>query len=170
MTAEHPGGWLTTLLPFVIIVAVVALRLRTMRRERKLDLKTMWVIPIVYLAVIAFMFSALPPSILGWELFLAGLLVGLLTGWYRGRLIAIRRDPDSGELWQRASPLAMLLLVAIIVLKLGARQLFGDAAAARAGSPAMLMTDAFIGFALGLLSATRIEIYVRAKRLVAGGE
>jgi hypothetical protein len=31
----------------------------------------------------------------------------------------------------------------------------------------MLMTDAFIGFALGLLSATRIEMYMRARRLLA---
>jgi hypothetical protein len=45
---------------------------------------------------------------------------------------------------------------------------FGETAASNASSPAMLMTDAFIGFALGLLSATRIEMYTRAKRLLAG--
>jgi hypothetical protein len=32
----------------------------------------------------------------------------------------------------------------------------------------MLLTDAFIGFALGLLSATRLELYLRAKQLLAG--
>jgi hypothetical protein len=82
-------------------------------------------------------------------------------------MIQIRRDPETGELRQKASPLAMLLLVAIIVLKLGARQVFGDTAASNASSPAMLMTDAFIGFALGLLTATRLEMYTRAKRLLA---
>jgi hypothetical protein len=167
MTVEQSHGWLATLLPFAIIAIVVALRLRTMRSERKLDLKTMWAVPIVYLILIAFMFTALPPTIFGWELILAGLAIGLLVGWYRGRMIQIRRDPETGELRQKASPLAMLLLVAIIVLKLGARQVFGETAASNASSPAMLMTDAFIGFALGLLTATRLEMYTRAKRLLA---
>lgn len=166
MTGQPPG-WLATLLPFVIIAVVVALRLRTMRRERKLNLKTMWAVPIVYLILIAFMFTALPPTIVGWELILAGLAIGLLVGWYRGRMIQIRRDPETGELYQKASPLAVLLLLAIIVLKVGARGVFGEAAASNASSPAMLMTDAFIGFALGLLSATRLEMHARARRLLA---
>lgn len=167
MTTGQPHGWLATLLPFAIIAIVVLLRLRTMRSERKLDLKTMWAVPIVYLILIGFMFTTLPPTIFGWELILAGLAIGLLVGWYRGRMIQIRRDPQTGELRQKASPLAMLLLVAIIVLKLGARQVFGETAASNASSPAMLMTDAFIGFALGLLTGTRLEMYARAKRLLA---
>jgi peptidoglycan/LPS O-acetylase OafA/YrhL len=167
VTVEQPHGWLATLVPFAIIGVVVLLRLRTMRSDRKLDLKTMWAVPIVYVILIAFMFTALPPTIFGWELILAGLAIGLLVGWYRGRMIKIRRDPETGELRQKASPLAMLLLVAIIVLKLGARQVFGETAASNASSPAMLMTDAFIGFALGLLTATRLEMYTRAKRLLA---
>ncbi len=170
MTVQQPHGWMATLLPFAIIAVVVALRFRTMRRERKLDLKSMWAVPIVYVILIGFMFFALPPPIVGWELFLAGLLVGLLAGWYRGRLIRIQCDPETGELRQKASPMAMVLLLAIIVLKVGARQVFGETAASDPNSPAMLMTDAFIGFALGLLSATRIEMFARAKRILAGAE
>ena len=34
---------------------------------------------------------------------------------------------------------------------------------------AILMTDAFLGFALGLLTATRVELYLRARRLLAAG-
>jgi hypothetical protein len=33
----------------------------------------------------------------------------------------------------------------------------------------MLLTDAFIGFALGLLSATRLELYLRARTLIGNG-
>jgi NAD/NADP transhydrogenase beta subunit len=170
MNAPHSGSWLTTLLPFVVIAVVVTLRIRSMRGERKLSLSTLWIVPVVYVALIAFMFVALPPTATGWALVIAGLVLGIVVGWYRGRMIAIRRDPETGELFQKASPLAMLLLVAIIVLKLGARQVFGEAAATQPGSIAMLMTDSFIGFALGLLSATRIEMYIRAKRLVAATE
>ena len=155
------------LLPFAAIIAVVALRLRSMRGERPLKLGKMWIVPVVILAVAGSMFWEFPPPPVGWALAGAGLAVGIVLGWYRGRLIHIERNAETGELRQRASPLAMILLVAIIVLKLGARAVFGDAAAAQPGSGAMLLTDAFIGFALGLLSATRIEMYLRAKLLLS---
>jgi hypothetical protein len=111
----------------------------------------------------------LPPTGLGWGLLAVGLIIGSVLGWHRGKLIHIDRNPETGDLRQKASPLAMILLLALIVLKLGARAIFGETAAGHPASGAMLLTDAFIGFALGLLSATRLELYLRAQRLVAAG-
>jgi hypothetical protein len=165
----HGGNWLTALLPFVIIGVVMALRLRSMGRERPLNVGTLWIVPAVYLALVASMLIALPPTPAGWALFVAGILAGTVLGWHRGKLISIERNAETGKLMQRASPLAMLLLVALIVLKLGARAIFGDAAATQPGSAAILLTDTFIGFALGLLSATRLELYLRARRLIENG-
>jgi hypothetical protein len=165
----HGGNWLTALLPFVIIAVVLALRLRSMSRERPLNVGTLWIIPVIYLALIASMLFALPPTVGGWSLIAAGVVAGAVLGWHRAKLIRIERNAETGKLMQRASPLAMLLLVALIVLKLGARMIFGETAAGQPGSAAMLMTDAFIGFALGLLSATRLELYLRARRLLENG-
>jgi hypothetical protein len=165
---HQPGGnWIATLLPFVVIAIVVALRFRSMNRERPLNVGTLWIVPVVYLLLIGSMLIALPPTASGWTVILAGLAIGAALGWHRGKLIRIERNPETGELRQKASPLAMLLLLGLVVLKLGARTIFGDSAAAHPGSSAMLLTDAFIGFALGLLSATRVEIYLRARRLMA---
>jgi hypothetical protein len=165
---NHPGGnWLTALLPFVIIAVVVGLRLRSMSKERPLKVQTLWVIPVIYLLLVGWMLFALPPTLLGWGLLALGLVIGVALGWHRGKLIRIDRNEETGELRQKASPLAMVLLLALIVLKLGARAIFGDTAAGHPASGAMLLTDAFIGFALGLLSATRLELYLRAKRILA---
>lgn len=165
---QHQGNnWIATLLPFVIIAAVLTLRLRSMSRERPLKLATLWIGPAIYVLIAGSMLFTLAPPPLGWGLLFAGLAAGLALGWHRGKLIRIDRNPETGELRQKASPLALLLLVALIVLKLGARAIFGDTAAGQAGSSAMLLTDAFLGFALGLLSATRLEIYLRARRLLA---
>ena len=161
------GNWLTAALPFVIIAVVVGLRLRSMSRERPLKIGTLWVVPAVYLLLVGWMLFALPPTPLGWALLAAGLVVGIGLGWHRGKLIRIDRNPETGELRQKASPLAMILLLALIVLKLGARAIFGETAAGHPASSAMLLTDAFIGFALGLLSATRLELYLRAQKLLA---
>jgi hypothetical protein len=161
------GNWLTAALPFVIIAVVVGLRLRSMSRERPLKVGTLWVVPLVYLLLVGWILFALPPTTLGWALLALGLVVGAGLGWHRGKLIRIDRNPETGELRQKASPLAMILLLALIVLKLGARAIFGETAAGHPASGAMLLTDAFIGFALGLLSATRLEVYLRAQRLLA---
>ena len=163
---QHGGNWLTAILPFVIIAVVIGFRLRSMTRERPLKIETLWIVPVVYLLLIAWMLFALPPTTVGWALVALGVLIGAMLGWHRGKLIRIERN-ESGELRQQASPLAMLLLVALIVLKLGARAIFGESAAMQPGSNAMILTDAFIGFALGLLSATRLELYLRARRLLA---
>lgn len=165
----HPihQTWLTAVLPFVIIAIVVALRLRSMSRERPLKVGMLWVIPVIYVLLIGWMFFALPPTPAGWALVAAGILVGAVLGWHRGKMTRIERDAETGELRQKASPVAMMLVVALIILKLGARAIFGEAAATQPGSSAMLLTDAFIGFALGLLSATRLELYLRAKQLLA---
>lgn len=165
----HGGNWLTAILPFAIIAVVVALRLRSMSRERPLNVGSLWIIPLIYLALVVWILFALPPTISGWALIVAGVVAGAVLGWHRGKLIRIERDAETGKLMQRASPLAMLLLVGLIVLKLGAREIFGETAAGHPGSAAMLLTDAFIGFALGLLSATRLELYLRARRLLENG-
>jgi len=163
------GNWLTALLPFVIIAVVLALRFRSMSKERPLKPNTLWVVPLIYLLLIGSMLYSVTPTTAGWGLLLMGLGIGIGVGWHRGKLIHISRNPESGEFSQRASPLAMLLLVVLVILKLGAREIFGDSAAGHPGSGAMLLTDAFLGFALGLLSATRLELFLRARRILAGG-
>ena len=167
----HPvhQTWLSYVIPVVIIAVVMALRLRSMSRERPLKVATLWVIPVIYLAIVASMLFAMRPTVGGWSLLVVGLVAGAAVGWHRGKLIRIERNAETGKLMQRASPLAMLLLLAIIVLKLGAKMIFGDTAAGQPGSGAMLLTDAFIGFALGLLSATRLELYLRARSILGNG-
>jgi len=164
---QQPGNWLTTLIPFVIIAVVLALRMKSMSKERPLKVDTLWVVPVIYLALVGFMLFSLPPPPLGWGLMGAGLAIGAAIGWHRGKLINIHRDAQTGELRQKASPIAMLLIVGLVVLKMGARSIFGDSAVAHPTSGAMLLTDAFLGFALGLLSATRLELYLRAQRMIA---
>lgn len=161
----EPNGWLMTALPIAILAVVVALRLRSMAKVRPLKTDRLWIVPAAFLVVAGSTLMTLPPPPLGWALAVLGLVAGAAFGWYRGRYITITRDPATGGLSQKASPVAMLLLLALIMVKLGFRLVFGESA--EPGSPGLLVTDAFIGFALGFLSASRIELYLRAKRILA---
>jgi len=155
-----------TWLPFLVIAVVFFLRFRRAGQERPFSLSGWWVLPLIFTAIVALNLLALPPPPLGWAIFAAGLVPGALLGWQRGKLIDLRVG-EGGKLYQRTSPLAVLLLLGIVALRMGARQLFGGVP----GDPhpalaATLVTDALLGFALGLIVATRTELMLRARALL----
>lgn len=162
-------------IPGVIIVGVLALRMRSMTRVRPLALRPLLIAPILLVGIAAVTIFVHPPGALGLALSAPALAGGGLLGWQRGRMTRIERDPATGKLTQQASPAAMLLLIGIIVVRFVARAAFvGDPAAAAASggmSPqALLVTDVALAFAVGLIGMTRIEMYIRAKRLLASSD
>ena len=160
----HPvqQSWTSYAVTIGIVVIVMALRLRRAGQMRPLKLGSLWVVPVLYLAVAAIMFAQLPPT--GWVTIACGvaLLIGAAVGWQRGKMMHIHVDPESHALNQKASPAAMLFLVALIVVRMLARGMMG---AEGAVSPAML-TDPLIAFALGMFTLQRVEMYLRARRLL----
>lgn len=164
-------GLLHYAVPGIVLGVVLTLRLRGMRKARPLEANRLLWFPILLVAVAVFVVGAHPPSPFGLSLCLLALIVGGLAGWQRGRMIRIEHDPATGKLMQQASPAAMVLLVAIIIGRFAARAYFGasPAAAGAAGmDPRTLMiTDVMLAFAVGLLGVTRIELFLRARRIVA---
>jgi membrane protein CcdC involved in cytochrome C biogenesis len=155
-------SWTSYAITIGIIVIIMALRLRRMGKMRPLNLGSLWVVPAVYLVVAALMFVQLPPT--GWVAIASGigLLIGAAVGWQRGKMMHIHVDPETHALNQKASPAAMLFLIALIIVRMGARSVLGQQGGV---SPAML-TDPLIAFALGMFTLTRLEMYLRAKRLL----
>jgi type III secretory pathway component EscS len=149
-------------IPIAIVVIVLALRMRRMGKMRPLKLETLWVVPALYLVIGALMFWSLPPT--GGVLIasIVGILIGAAVGWQRGKMMHIHVDPETHALNQKASPAAMIFLIALIIIRSGARAVLGQTGGV---SPAML-TDPLIAFALGMFTLTRVEMYLRAKRLL----
>lgn len=160
----HPiqQSWISYAVTIAIIVVVMALRMRGMAKTRPLKLEMLWVVPLLYVIIAGLMLWQLPPR--GWVAIasVAALLIGAAVGWQRGTMMHIHVDPDTHALNQKASPAAMVFLIALIVVRAGARSMLGEASGV---TPAML-TDPLIAFALGMLTLTRVEMYIRAKRLL----
>ena len=160
----HPvqQSWASYAVTIGIVVIVMALRMRNMGKMRPLKLGSLWVVPVLYLAVAAIMFAQLPPT--GWVAIASGvgLLVGAAVGWQRGKMMHIHVDPETHALNQKASPAAMFFLLTLIIVRTGARSMLGQGSGV---SPAML-TDPLIAFALGMFTLQRVEMYLRAKRLL----
>lgn len=155
-------SWISYVITIGIVAIVLAFRMRRMGQMRPLKLETLWVVPAIYLAAAVLMFVQLPPTGAVGIASLVGLVLGAALGWQRGKMMQIHVDPETHALNQKASPAAMLFLIALIIVRMGARSILGQGAGI---SPAML-TDPLIAFALGMFSLTRVEMYLRAKRML----
>lgn len=148
-----------------IIAFVLFMRLRNVGKTRRLRVETLWIIPTLFIAFACFIFSQLPPVGLGWLwVAIAGVLGGAI-GWQRARLIHIGIDPVTHEINQTTSPAALIFIVALIGVRWALRSAveMGDA---RWHMGATLVTDIFVGFAIGVLTLYRVELYLRARRLL----
>ena len=164
MHTEAGPAWMQYVIPVAVIALVMAMRWRRMSKARPLKIETLWVVPAIYLVIVGFVFVSAPPAAMGWLWSALALAAGLGAGWYRGRTMRITVDPETHTLNQKASPAAFLFLIVLVVARSAAREELGG------GNPtspaALLATDIGMAFALGLFAATRLEMALRAKRLL----
>ena len=121
-----------------------------MGKMRPLKLETLWIVPALYLVVAALMFVAAPADRLGRDrVAQSGWRSGAAVGWQRGKMMHIHVDPETHALNQKASPAAMIFLIALIVVRSGARGYLG---ARRQRSARRCCTDPLIAFALGMFT------------------
>jgi hypothetical protein len=147
----------------LIAVALVILR---NARARRLRIEAMWIAPVIIIALIALSLSAegMPPP-LGLALDAAGLVVGAGLGWWRARFTHITVDPVTHELTSRASPLGMMVILAVFAVRYGVRYL-AQQNGTTLGVWAVAIPDALLVMSVGLVCAGRIEIFLRATRLL----
>lgn len=160
-----PKQWIGYVIAAVIMSFVLAFRMRRMSRLRPLKIERLWIFPALFLVLASVILFEFPPVGAQWALCGAALLVGAALGWQRGKLMHIEVDPQTHELNQRASAGALILLVALVAVRIGARNLVGQGGVFHIN--ALVLTDMLIVMALGLFTAQRIEMYLRARRLIA---
>jgi hypothetical protein len=158
----------TQILPFAIIALVIWQRWKGISVPRPLKVGQMWIVPVLYSALVGFMLWAMPPSIAGWEVFAGGVLLGSIIGWQRARLMHLHIDDTSGAIMLRQSPAGLAVIVGIFLL----RRLFlpSQGGGAQSGGPVVqgahpalpLLTDGLLGFALGMIVGYSIELWRRA--------
>jgi hypothetical protein len=161
----NPHPWISYGIAAAVIVVVMAIRFRRSGVARPLKLGQLLIVPIVYGVLATFMFVTAPPTRPGWLLCAVALAAGAAAGWQRGRMIRIEVDPETRALSATQSPIAILFILFLILIRSGLR------AALQGGEGGVLnaatLTDMLIAFALGLLAVQRLEMYLRARRLLA---
>lgn len=152
---------------YLVALAFIALAVTRNARARNLRVERLWIGPAVILAMTLLAFSQQTvPSVGMVALDLLALGVGAALGWWRGRFTRIAVDPQTHALTSQTSPLGMLLILAIFAL----RSVVRAYATAHAGSLHVSITgitDAFLLLAVGVVCAQRLEMALRASRLLA---
>lgn len=157
------------IIPLVVIPLVLIIVLLRNRRPRTLRPKWMWVAPLLVMTGIGtglYFTPHEPFGLMAWASFAAALGLGALAGWQRGRMVTIHKAAD-GTLKAQASPLGMVLIIVLLASRTALRGPM-EAQAANWQIDAAVITDAFMLFAVGLVVAQRVEMYLRARRVIAG--
>jgi hypothetical protein len=162
------------LIPLAVIPVAVVLVLLRNRRKRVLRPHLLWVVPAIVGPLILLgvwgssrAVGAAPFGAGAWAILLVGGVLGGVAGWWRGKTITIEREPD-GSLRSQASPLGLVLVVALFAFRGVLRPLI-ESHAAQWRLNALAVTEAFLVFALALIVLQRVEMYIRARRIMAGG-
>lgn len=165
-----PQEQLRTVLPYLVgvllLVVMMAWRLRRMSQLRPLKIEWMWVTPAILAALTVVTLIPQPPQGLDYAWLAAGLVLGGVLGWWRGKMMHISVDPETHALNTKASPGAMIFIVAIIGVRLALRGVAMGEASTLHLSVAVI-TGAFMTFAVGLFGVQRLEMALRANRLLS---
>ena len=153
---------------YLITVAVLALIVRRAFRSRRVKVDQLWIIPALLIALAVSVVAQQPPhdaaAIAGLAL---ATLLGAAVGWQRGKLTRISLDPQTGVLTSQASPLAVVLILGLFVVRFGVRIWMqehpgqGQAFAAAA--------DGLLLFGWTTVIVARLEMWLRCRRLIAAG-
>lgn len=152
--------------PYAIVALVLYVVVRRNLRPRPLKIERMWFYPVLVGAAAVSTLASQPPPLTAVSIaaIAAALIVGVLVGWQRGRLTHITIDPATHDLTSKTSPVGMALVLALFGLKFVLR-------AAPIGKDlplsAAVLTDASLLFATGLMVAQRLEMWIRARGLLA---
>lgn len=158
------------IIPLAVIPVVLVIVLLRNRRPRVLRPRWMWVMPLLILLGISAGLYFTPHEPFGpaaWAAFAAALAIGALAGWWRGKTITIQKAAD-GTLMAQASPFGLLLIVGLLLGRTAIRSVM-ESQAASWHVDAAAITDAFMLFAVGLVVAQRLEVFIRARAILAGG-
>jgi hypothetical protein len=156
---------------YVLPMVVILLVIRRNLRGRKIRTERLWLLPAILVAgAIYLMIMEGPPSPIGALAMAAGLVLGGVVGWYRGRLTRITLNPETHELTSQASTAGMMLIAVVFVARYALRMLAQPGQTVLPSSVhlnATLVTDVLMLFAVGLMTVQRTEMWLRCRKLLA---
>ena len=156
----------------LIVVIVIGLRFFRAQKPRKIKPGRLWIGPVyVLVGMVVVLASGLMPGPLtspySIPLFIAAALVGGGVGYLRALHQEFSIDPETGDVMSKASPIAMIVFVAVFGVRFALRSWMGGGDMSHLPTPGLLLyTDAMLFFAFGMVSVSAWEVWRRTRPLV----
>jgi hypothetical protein len=156
------------LVAFTLIALFMALRIWRGSRARKLKVERMWIRPAIIGVFLALSIYGQPPPMTP-EILIGlavALVAGVAMGWYRGRWVKVSIDPVTHDLTSQASPWGIIIFLGLMVVRTAARIMLRQEHDV-AGIPVNAIIDGLTLFYAGNVVGLQVEVWMRAKKLLA---
>jgi hypothetical protein len=165
MLGPSDGSMIQYLLPIGVALVVVLIR---NSRPRRLRIERLWLVPAIYMVLMVLALVAAPPPLtpVSIGLLVLGLLIGAGLGWQRARFTQIDIHPETHDLTSRASPIGIIFIFAILLLRFGARDFLATHPDVL-HLPVIAIGEALLVMVVATLAAQRLEIWRRASQMLA---
>ncbi|WGM39404.1 CcdC protein domain-containing protein [Caulobacter sp. NIBR1757] len=164
MTPQDGQTW-GPIIGIGVAVVIMSLRARS-GQARPINFITLWVVPLTLFAGLVAMTATSHLRGLDYAWVVGAFAIGGALGWQRGRMMPIHVDPETGKPMIKTSVAALVFILGLMAVRLLMRQVLQAEAGALHINP-LLVTDGFMALAVGLLGVSRIEMFIRARRLIA---
>lgn len=163
-------------LPLLLVIPLVLWRMRSMSRKRPLKLGLLWLRPasvvIVCIAAVVlprFLHAPGMPvrgfGLMDVAVMAVAIALGAVAGWYMGRTMKIDVHPQDGTLMVQSSPVGLLVILGLVVLRMVVRAGAGYEAQAWHLDVGLIF-EGLITFSAALFTVRSLEMYLRAKRVM----
>ena len=128
----------------------------------------MWVRPAIFIVIMGAALISLPPpfTLTSALILLAGLAAGCALGWQRGKFMKIDVHPETHDMTIQASVVGMIFIVVLVAVRyLLSGEMIQNAA--NLHLPVLAVSDAFVLLAGATMATQGLEVWLRARRLLA---
>jgi hypothetical protein len=153
----------------VVPLAALGLMIRRNLRERRVRTARLWIYPVILGGLTAVTVARGPvPGIGAIAGFVASAAAGAGFGYLRARHQQLSRDPQTGQIVSRATPLGLILIAGFFVLRYGL-EFFTHTRDLPHALGLQRATDAGLIFSTAMIFARQWEIWCRTRALMGEG-
>lgn len=154
------------LILILIALPLIYWRMRRMPAAQPLKLNVMWIRPAIFLVLAGVVLATTPPQWADVQWLALAALLGAAAGYVWGRSMAIHVHPEDGTLMATGGQSAMIVLLGLVLVRMGLNAGLRFEAE-EWHIDVVLISDASIVFAAFLFAARGLEMFLRARRVMA---